>query len=121
MRATIYKITAAAFLLPLLFQCKNSNMDISFVPEGYHLIWSDDFNTDGLPDSLKWEYRWGDGCPDICGFGNNELQYYSKDRIKNARVENGSLIIEAHKENYKTCHYTSARLRTPVNNGRLYG
>lgn len=72
-------------------------------------IWADEFNYEGLPDTEKWSYDLGDGCPKICGWGNNELQSYT-DAIKNARVENGNLIIEAHREDMDSRKYSSARL-----------
>ena len=71
----------------------------------YELVWSDEFNTDGLPDSSNWSYEVGAG-----GWGNNEWQYYTNKRTDNARIENGSLIIEARKESYQGSNYTSARL-----------
>jgi beta-glucanase (GH16 family) len=71
------------------------------------LAWSDEFEEDGLPNPSKWWYSTGGG-----GFGNNELQYYTSERSKNARVENGSLIIEAHKEAFSTNNYTSAKLNS---------
>ena len=74
------------------------------------LVWADEFNYKGLPDSTKWSYDKGNGCPDICGWGNNELQYYTSNRLQNARIKNGILIIEAKKENFATAKYTSARL-----------
>lgn len=89
--------------------------------DDYELIWSDEFEYDGLPDSSKWSYDVGDGCPDLCGWGNNELQYYTEDRLKNARVENGNLIIEAHKEDFKSRNYTSARLLTRDRDAWKYG
>lgn len=69
------------------------------------IIWSDEFDYDGLPNSAKWSYDVGDH-----GWGNNELQYYSKENLKNARVENGILIIEAHANTSHPKGYTSARL-----------
>src|SRR5688572_25572265 len=69
------------------------------------LAWSDEFDEAGLPNPSKWSYSVGGG-----GWGNNELQYYTSERSKNARVENGSLIIEAHKEVFSTNQYTSAKL-----------
>lgn len=87
----------------------------------YELVWADEFDYHGLPDSSKWTYDVGDGCPDLCGWGNNELQYYTADRLKNARVENGNLIIEAHKEEFKSRDYTSARLLTRNRDAWKYG
>ncbi|MGI9158170.1 MAG: glycoside hydrolase family 16 protein, partial [Saprospiraceae bacterium] len=74
------------------------------------LRWSDEFNYAGLPDSTKWSYDLGDGCPEICGWGNNELQYYTEKRLENARVEKGRLIIEARREKTGARDYSSARL-----------
>ncbi len=31
------------------------------------LVWRDEFNYTGPPDSVKWGYDLGDGCPDKCG------------------------------------------------------
>ncbi|MEZ4921275.1 MAG: hypothetical protein R2792_19395 [Saprospiraceae bacterium] len=62
------------------------------------LVWSDEFDYEGLPDSSRWGYDRGDGCPKLCGWGNNELQYYTENRMENARVGGGMLTIEAHKE-----------------------
>jgi beta-glucanase (GH16 family) len=73
----------------------------------FKLVWSDEFNYSGLPDKTKWNYDVGGG-----GWGNNELQYYTKDRLENARVENGHLIIEARREKWDNRDYTSARLVT---------
>ena len=66
--------------------------------DGWNLEWSDEFNqADGsLPDSTKWSYNIGTGQN---GWGNWESQYYT-DRPQNARIENGQLLIEMHKENY---------------------
>ncbi|SOE23857.1 Glycerophosphoryl diester phosphodiesterase [Spirosomataceae bacterium TFI 002] len=58
--------------------------------KGYELVWSDEFNYKGKPDSTKWAY-------DYRFIANQEKQYYT-DSPKNARVVNGHLIIEAHKE-----------------------
>jgi beta-glucanase (GH16 family) len=71
------------------------------------LVWSDEFNYSGLPDSTRWGYDEGSH-----GWGNNELQYYTVRRKENARVENGNLIIEARKEKFGKAGYTSARLVT---------
>ena len=77
--------------------------------EDRHLVWADEFDVEGAPDSSRWGYDLGDGCPDVCGWGNNELQYYTR-RPENVRVEDGKLIIQARQENYKGKKYTSSRL-----------
>jgi len=76
----------------------------------YELVWSEEFNYSGLPDSTIWTQEVG-----ASGWGNNELQYYTKNRSENARVEEGNLVIEALKENYEGASYTSARLMTYYN------
>ncbi|MGH9961480.1 MAG: glycoside hydrolase family 16 protein [Pyrinomonadaceae bacterium] len=69
------------------------------------LVWSDEFDYAGLPDSSKWGYDVGGH-----GWGNKELQYYTERRKENARVEKGHLIIEARRDGAKDNEYTSARL-----------
>ncbi|MCX8074050.1 MAG: glycoside hydrolase family 16 protein, partial [Clostridia bacterium] len=81
----------------------------------WRLVWSDEFDYTGKPDSNKWGYDIGGG-----GWGNQELQYYT-DRLENARVENGKLIIEARRENYGGREYTSARLVSRNKGDWLYG
>lgn len=78
----------------------------------YKLVWHDEFDGKGLPDSTKWNYEVGDGCPANCGWGNNQLQYYTEKREVNARLESGYLVIEARKEAFNGAEYTSARLIT---------
>lgn len=75
--------------------------------QGKKLVWSDEFNHKGLPDSSKWNLEEGGD-----GYGNNEAQFYTQNRLENARVEEGCLIIEARKENWKNNAYTSAKLST---------
>lgn len=75
--------------------------------DNYKLVWSDEFEYTGLPDSTKWKYD-TEGNQD--GWGNNEVQYYTEANEKNAIVENGILKIVARKENYAGKDYTSARL-----------
>jgi beta-glucanase (GH16 family) len=80
------------------------------------LIWSDEFNYKGLPDSGKWNYDVGGH-----GWGNEEKQYYTFKELSNARVENGLLIIEAKKEKKGENNYTSARLVTKGKGDWTYG
>jgi len=82
----------------------------------WHLVWSDEFNYQGLPDSTKWTYDVGGN-----GWGNNELEYYTLKKSDNARVENGELVIEARKESVDSSKYTSARLLTRGKAAWQYG
>ena len=85
------------------------------------LVWADEFEVDGIPNKTKWAYDSGDGCPLTCGWGNNELQYYTAGNSNNARVENGNLIIEAHKSDMGGKKFTSARLVTKNKGDWKYG
>jgi beta-glucanase (GH16 family) len=82
--------------------------------EEWRLVWSDEFDSPGLPDSSKWTADVGGS-----GWGNNELQYYSEARPENARVEGGLLIVEARREPLGGRAYSSARLKTRT--GWMYG
>ncbi|MCK6616910.1 MAG: glycoside hydrolase family 16 protein [Cyclobacteriaceae bacterium] len=84
------------------------------------LVWVDEFNYSGAPDSTKWNYDLGNGCPALCGWGNNELQYYTNDK-ENVRVENGVLIIEAHSDSLYGMPYTSTRIISKHKGDWLYG
>ncbi|MCC5834016.1 MAG: glycoside hydrolase family 16 protein [Opitutales bacterium] len=87
----------------------------------WQLVWSDEFETDGYPDPDKWSYDLGTGqSVGLVGWGNNEAQYYT-DRLENARVEDGRLIIEARKEAMGNSAYTSARMVTREKGDWLYG
>ncbi|PLX22497.1 MAG: glycoside hydrolase [Salinivirgaceae bacterium] len=78
------------------------------------IVWSDEFDGNEL-DTSKWTYDFGNW-----GWGNFELQYYTKNRAKNTRIEDGNLIIEAHKDDMDQ-YWTSARLTTREKVSFLYG
>jgi beta-glucanase (GH16 family) len=76
----------------------------------WKLVWSDEFNYHGLPDTNKWDYEEG-------FIRNHESQYYTRSRLENARVEHGHLVIECRKEhftpaNHAPVEYTAASLIT---------
>lgn len=73
-----------------------------------NLVWSDDFNIDGAPNSANWTFDIGTGQN---GWGNNELQYYT-DRSENVVVKDGMLHITAKKESFQGANYTSGKLLT---------
>jgi beta-glucanase (GH16 family) len=100
------------FIIAMLISCRNQ--------PGKTLIWADEFDYVGAPDSTKWNFDLGDGCPNACGWGNNEAQFYTKD-LKNARVENGRLIIEARKDSQGGKVFTSARMVTKMKGDWRYG
>jgi len=79
----------------------------AFVPAGYELYWSDEFDGNAL-DRRNWTCETGRGYD---GWGNWELQYYT-DREENVAVRDGHLVITARKESYNGADATSARLIT---------
>ncbi len=85
--------------------------------EGYDLVWNDEFSGSSI-DPNFWVFETGDGCPNLCGWGNNELQYY---RQENAWVSDGVLTIEARKENFQGSEYTSTRMKTQGKKSFQYG
>ncbi len=111
--------------LLLLFSC-SKDKKAAVLLKSYQLVWADEFDYTGKPDTAKWSHEYG-------FLRNNEKQYYT-DSLKNIRVENGNLILEGRKEkiankdfgsdNFKgkswlqyivktdTANYTSASLTT---------
>ena len=84
--------------------------------DGMTLVFSDEFAGNAEIDTASWRVYKGDGCPQLCGFGNNELQQYTGD-TRNLRIEDGVLIIEAHRRE----DYTSAKVTTEAMPGWTYG
>lgn len=97
-------------LLPLLFGAvtiTSCNVNKNPRSNTYTLVWADEFNYNGLPDSTKWGYEVGG-----TGWGNNELQYYTFADTANAVVKNGKLFITARKKEIEGKRFSSARLVT---------
>lgn len=97
------------------------------VPEGYKLVWHDEFDEGMEPASKNWWYETGDG-----GWGNNEIQYYVAGKHSGeqlAKVEDGVLRIICKKIDGKVYSirmntneswkygYFEARLRLPSGKG----
>lgn len=78
------------------------------------LLWQENFDGSKLNEKV-WSFDLGDGCPNLCGWGNAEKQIYTK---KNHIVSNGHLIIEVRKEDNK---YTSTRISTKEKKHFKYG
>ncbi len=64
-------------------------------PEGYKLVWHDEFDKDGKPDSANWSYEHG-------LVRNHELQWYQQ---QNATVTDGVLVIEGKREKVRNTMY----------------
>lgn len=86
-------------------------------PEGWSIVWQDEFASGPLPDETRWRY---DTFRNRHGWYNSELQYYARRSPRTARVDDGRLVIEAHRGAYEGKRpddwggqrYSSARLTT---------
>jgi beta-glucanase (GH16 family) len=95
--------------------------------DGYNLVWSDEFNNTGKPDSTNWRYEKG-------FVRNEEAQWYQEE---NAFCERGLLVIEGRKElkanprfeegsrdwrrNRKNIEYTASSINTSGKHSWQYG
>lgn len=108
------KKAATYFLTILLFtNCANTKKekvgDKSATKDGWQLVWSDEFDSEGLPDTTKWNYATRGNS---YGWGNNEKQWYTVADSDNSYISNGILTITAIKEQTSGKDYSSARLTT---------
>lgn len=87
----------------------------------WKLTWSDEFSSPEI-DRAKWDFDLGNGFYNyqsnqwISGWGNAELQYYTREP-ENVFVRDGMLHIKAIKESHQGCGYTSAKLKTRKRDG----
>lgn len=108
------KILAIAAMAALITSCspKNENAGVCVAEEvpqinaqGYRLVWNDEFDTDGVPDSTKWDFEHG-------FVRNTEPQWYQPE---NAHVSDGVLIIEAHTDSIPNPYYDAASTNWRLN------
>lgn len=106
------RLLMAACFLPVA-ACRTAvNPATTLTPEEegvYRLVWADEFNNNGRPDSSKWKYEHG-------FVRNNELQWYQPE---NAFCENGNLVIEARRENKPNPVYEAGSKRWQKNRERI--
>lgn len=69
------------------------------------VIFEDNFDGEEL-NMEHWNYEEGDGCPNLCGWGNNELQIYDRNFVE---VRDGNLVITAVKKGDK---YLSGKINS---------
>jgi beta-glucanase (GH16 family) len=129
----IWKLALAIALIAVGFGCQKTVEEVGGCQfetslDNYELVWSDEFDGNEI-DQLKWSYDTADGCQfgqDLCGWGNNELQYYTT-RSENSYIENGNLVIKAQREAlgdrpmFGNREYTSARMVTKNKADWTYG
>jgi beta-glucanase (GH16 family) len=111
-----YFMRIAIFLLVLLITASCGHTKKITDTGKWKLIWNDEFNYKGLPDSTKWSYDTGGH-----GWGNNEKQYYLERSVNNSFVRDGLLHIVALKRDFENLKYTSAKLTTYKKIGLQYG
>ena len=133
------RVKLSAFVLTLLFilmitsqivsadtnRHKDDKEKIKPHKKMWTLVWSDEFDgkgknrdTNGL-DLSKWGYMLGTGAEyGVDGWGNNELQYYTKE---NVQVKDGKLVIIPKLETIGGKKYTSSRLWTSNTFTKKYG
>jgi beta-glucanase (GH16 family) len=123
---------AMPFVLAMLLACSSSGAAPSVAPidttpvtppapTTWTLAWSDEFDgpAGSRVDATKWGHDLGDGCGNgICGWGNNEKEYYT-DATENVSLDGqGHLQIVARQAPagltcyYGACRYTSGKLTT---------
>jgi beta-glucanase (GH16 family) len=73
----------------------NPDFSSPSVISGMKLVWNDEFNNSGKPESSNWIYEKG-------FVRNEELQWYKKD---NANCAQGILTIEGRRERFKNPYY----------------
>ena len=106
--------------LLMMVACKNNKKSDGFISnkDNFKLVWNDEFNYTGLPDSLKWSY---DTTGNAFGWGNHELQGYTAACKENAFVSDGTLKVRAIKEKSGGFDYSSARLITKYKGDWTFG
>lgn len=115
MKKNLIKTAVLISALTLFLGCSTDEKQT--VVTKTQLVWSEEFDGSGAPDSNKWNFNIGTGSN---GWGNNELQYYT-DRSQNIKVEDGMLKITALSELYMGSSYTSARITTKGKLEQKYG
>ena len=93
------------FFVFCTFSCSDSGI--------WRLVWSDEFDYEGEPDPGKWTIVQKHEL-----LSSQEKQSY-EDKRENVRVENGTLIIQAHNKGGNW--YTSGRLDTYLSGKWTYG
>lgn len=88
MKFYLYSLLIYILVFKTNFYYTQQKADIAGSNDYYRLVWSDEFNISGKPDSSNWKFENG-------FVRNHELQWYQQD---NAMCDSGRLIIEARRE-----------------------
>ena len=85
---------------------------IEGAPDGYALVWSDEFEGNALNEQT-WNIEVSGS-----GGGNQELQYYRRD---NVAVKDGNLVLTARRETFQGKSFTSGRINSKNNTAFKHG
>lgn len=119
---------AAILLAGCIFMPPEEEASATELKDGRTLVWADEFDYTGVPDTTKWKYQTGTG---EWGWGNNEAQTYTDNTTvaDTACVSDGTLKITAYNDGsgWKSARMNSkkafkygfieARLKLPADNG----
>jgi len=97
--------------LALLSGCA-ARAPVETADTGLTLVWRDEFDgpAGARVDSTRWRHDIGDGCGvGICGWGNNEKEWYTSDPANVALDGEGNLRIVARPAQSLTCYYGPCR------------
>lgn len=75
----------------------------AYSTNGWKLVWSDEFEKPGHPDSAVWGYENG-------FVRNHEPQFYTTNRLENACVKDGVLVVTARAEKWANPLWKDRRL-----------
>lgn len=120
-RGVVGLIVGGVVALGVLACAQNRAAEPTPAPPGWKLTWHDEFDGTAI-DPAKWDFDLGNGFYNydasqwISGWGNEELQYYTRE-AENASVKDGILRIRAIKESRDGCGYTSARMKSRKRDG----
>lgn len=112
-RCLVSTMALALVVSGIALPTKNAE-SVQAADDGYELVWADEFNGTALDESA-WTYETGNG---NWGWGNGELQYYRKENVS---VSGGNLQIQAKREGYGGCDFTSGRIITRSKKYFQYG
>lgn len=115
----ILKLSAVATIVIALTSCEKK-AEQTLPNRQYQLVWNDEFNgvAGATADTSKWVADVGTG---TLGWGNQELQYYTKNGSNLQQDGKGNLLITAIKENFAGSGFTSARIKTQGKFSHGYG
>ncbi len=98
----------------ILIGCSKDEPDDPMEGSDWKLVWAEEFNYSGLPNSDFWSFETG-------YVRNNEEQYYTNQRTENCIVKDGYLQIIALNDSFQNHVITSASIETKNKVSFKYG